>query len=335
MAYKIHQWHEIASKYWRGALLLGNGASMAISGNFGYKNLFNHARQNSLVDKGVQTVFDHFKTNDFELVLRLVWQAALVNKALSIPDMRTYEAYVSIRESLIEAVRDIHPTYEQVSTHLPHMQNFMKEFNTIFSLNYDLLVYWAMMHGSDRRSTHKFKDCFNHGMFAENWRQYRETWSEQSNTLVFYPHGNLALHRDLAGQEYKISAGGSALLKEILNTWRQEESVPLFVSEGTYHQKIRSINNSTYLSRVYREALKTPRINLTIYGWALGEQDFHILENLKGTSINNIAVSVYNHNQDYCQSAYQTITKNLKNVSVQFFDCNSPGCWIHPPQPKH
>lgn len=334
VTYKIHQWQEIASKYHRGALLLGNGASMAISGNFGYKNLFSHARQNFLLDKDVQTVFDYFKTDDFELVLRLVWQAAQVNKALSIQDMRTYDAYVSVRESLIKAVRDIHPAYEQVSMHLPHMQNFMKEFNTVFSLNYDLLVYWAMMYSSDTWTIHKFKDCFNRGVFAENWREYRNSWGEQSNTLVFYPHGNLALHRDLTGQEYKINAGGNALLKEILNIWRLENSVPLFVSEGTCHQKIRSISNSGYLSKVFREVLRTPRINLTIYGWAMGKQDLHILESLKGTSINNIAVSVYNNSQDYCHDAYQAIQKYVNNVSVQFFDCNSPGCWIHPPQPK-
>lgn len=334
MTYKIHQWQEIASKYRRGSLLLGNGASMAISGNFGYRNLFNHARLNFILDEDVQTVFDYFKTDDFELVLRLVWQAAQVNKALSIQDTRTYDAYVSVRESLIKAVRDIHPTYEQVSIHLPYMNTFIKEFNTVLSLNYDLLVYWAMMYGSDTWSTHKFKDCFNYGLFAENWRQYRQSVGEKSNTLVFYPHGNLILHRDLAGQEYKINPGGRALLQEILDIWRLEESVPLFVSEGNHHQKVQSINNSGYLSKVYWEVLRMPRINLTIYGWAMGEQDLHILQSLEGTSINSIAVSVYNNEQDYCHNAYRTIQKYVKNVSVQFFDCNSPGCWIHPPQSK-
>lgn len=303
---------------------------MAISRNFGYGSLLDHARQNSLFEEDVQRLFTRFETNDFELILRLVWQAARVNKALAIQDRRTCQAYLNVRNCLIQAVRDIHPPHEEVSKHLPHMHSFLKEFNTVLSLNYDLLVYWTMMYGFDTQRSHAFKDCFKDGLFAENWRVYRERISEQTNTLVFYPHGNLALCRDITEQEYKIHAGGNALLSKILDTWASEESVPLFVSEGTLQQKIRSIQSSFYLTTVYREVLKMPRIKLTIFGWAMGEQDLHLLQRLRETSINRVAVSVFGKDQGYCNRVYETIQQYLGPVVVDFFDCESPGCWINP-----
>ncbi|NMX60012.1 MULTISPECIES: DUF4917 family protein [unclassified Pseudomonas] len=333
MAHIIHQWQSIVNNYRHGALLLGNGASMAVSRNFGYASLLEHVRQNHLFEEDVQTLFSRFETDDFELILRLVWQAARVNKALAIQDRRTRQAYLNVRNCLIQAVRDIHPAYEEVSKHLPHMHSFLKQFNTVLSLNYDLLVYWAMMHDFDMQRSHIFKDCFKSGSFAENWRVYRDRISEQTNTLVFYPHGNLALCRDITEQEYKISGGGNALLNEILDLWASETYVPLFVSEGTLQQKIRSIQSSFYLSTVYREVLKTPRIKLTIFGWAMGEQDLHILQNLRGTSINRIAVSVFGKDQAYCNRIYETIQQYLGAVIVEFFDCESPGSWIHPGTP--
>lgn len=333
MAHIIHQWQSIAHNYRHGALLLGNGASMAISPNFGYNLLLEHVRQNALFDEDVQMLFDRFNTKDFELILRLVWQAARVNKVLAIKDDRTRQAYLNVRNCLIQAVRDIHPKHEEVLIHLPHMQSFLKEFNTVFSLNYDLLVYWAMMYGFDTPRQHIFKDCFNKGLFSENWRTYRERRGEQSNTLVFYPHGNLALCRDITDEEYKIRGSGNTLLEEILDSWRTENCVPLFVSEGTYQQKVRSIQSSFYLSTVYREVLKTPRIKLTIFGWAMGEQDLHLLEKLKGTSINQVAISVYEKKQEYCNYAHGVIQHYLGPVRIDFFDCESAGCWINPAQP--
>ncbi|MCQ9136860.1 DUF4917 family protein, partial [Streptomyces hilarionis] len=91
----------------------------------------------------VQRLFDFFETSDFELVLRLVWQASNVNRSLEIPDERTHQAYVRVRDSLIQAVRSVHPEYEQVTQHLPNMYQYLKGFDTVLSLNYDLLIYWT------------------------------------------------------------------------------------------------------------------------------------------------------------------------------------------------
>ncbi|WP_117240810.1 DUF4917 family protein, partial [Klebsiella pneumoniae] len=65
----------------------------------------------------------------------------------------------------------------------------------------------------------------------------------------------------------------------------------------------------------------------------LGEHDRHILKRMRGTGIQRVAVSVYRWNQVYCNHAYQVIQDDLGPVRVDFFDSESPGCWVHPVQP--
>jgi len=280
----------------------------------------------------VQQLFDFFQTHDFELVLRLVWQASNVNMALQIHDSRTHIAYTRVRESLIQAVRDIHPEYTDISEQLPSIYSFLKGFNTVISLNYDLIVYWAMTYGFGIQDQHSFKDCFVSGYFDENWQRFRESigYRDRSITLVFYPHGSLILCRNAVEQESKINDQGVGLLGSILDLWQGAQFIPLFVSEGTAHQKVSAIQNSYYLSTIYREVFTTPKDNLTIYGWGFGEHDIHILRKMANTGIRRVAISVFGNDQAYCNRSYQIVRENLGlHVHVDFFDCESNGCWNH------
>ena len=108
MPHAIAQWTQIAPNYQRGTILLGNGASMAVSPSFGYGSLLEHAQRSGLLADDVNRLFRFFGTSDFELILRLVWQASNVNKSLEIPDLRTHQAYLNVRECLIQAVRDVY-----------------------------------------------------------------------------------------------------------------------------------------------------------------------------------------------------------------------------------
>lgn len=331
MPHQVAPWPEIAEQYHRGTILLGNGASIAVSRRFAYGSLLEYAQKNDLLTEDVGLLFDFFKTEDFELILRLVWQATNVNKSLRISDERTRGAYLHVRDCLIEAVRAVHPEHGEVQAFLPLMYQFLKSFDTVLSLNYDLLVYWTMTYGLNVEDRHRFKDCFlGNRRFDDDWERYRQLYTERANTLVFYPHGSLALCRDAVEQEFKIHAGGGGLLEAILDEWRSERVVPLFVSEGTKSQKVSSIQSSYYLSTVYREVLTSRRQALTLFGWGIGEHDRHLLQRMCDTGIQRVAVSVFRKDQAYCNYAYQTIRDDLGPVQVDFFDCESPGCWIHP-----
>lgn len=199
-------------------LILGNGASIAVSPSFSYTSLLEHARTSEIIASDVERLFHFFNTTDFELILRIVWQASNVNQSLGIADSRTQEAYLGIRDCLIHSVQAIHPEFDQVREHLPAIYQFLKRFDTVASLNYDLIVYWALMHGYDQDDEHAIKDCFGAGgVFQDDWSRFRRPIGRQrSTTLVFYPHGNLALCRNRVEQEFKIRNGDSGLLQSIL-----------------------------------------------------------------------------------------------------------------------
>ncbi|MFV0547624.1 MAG: DUF4917 family protein [Limnobaculum xujianqingii] len=329
MPFIIHPWLEIAQRY-NETILLGNGASIAVSPRFAYRSLLEHVRQRNNLAEDVSRLFAFFETEDFELILRIVWQASNVNKSLKIQDERTHEAYIRIRECLIQAVRDVHPEHNEVNEQLPCIYNFLKKFDTIISLNYDLIVYWTMAYGLDINDHHRFKDCFlRGGLFEPDWQRLRGVYgNERSNTLVFYPHGSLVLCRNRVEQECKIHIQGAGLLESILNRWQSEEVVPLFVSEGTYKQKVNSIQNSFYLSTVYREVLSGQRESLVILGWGMGEHDVHLLKRMVGTGIQRVAVSVFRSNQAYCNRVNLLIKEHLgQHTLVEFFDSESPDCW--------
>lgn len=328
MPHKIHNWKDIEKEY-GGAILLGNGASIAVDSDFSYGSLKQHATDNGLLTEDVQNIFDFFHTEDFELILRIVWQATNVNKSLEIQDEKTEQAYAHVRDCLIAAVRDIHPEHEIVSDQISRVYEFLKSFKTIISLNYDLIVYWAMMYGLDIDDKHAFKDCFVGTDFDDDWQRFRDPIGNQKTcSLVFYPHGNLVLARDKIENERKISSGGLSLLEGILSKWAKGSYVPLFVSEGTSKQKIKSIHSSYYLNTVYREVLPSLPTDIVLYGWGLGEHDLHIVDRLAKSDINKVAVSVFGNDQAYCNMVNQILKDKLGNkCEVTFFDCQSDGCW--------
>jgi hypothetical protein len=104
-----------------------------------------------------------------------------------IPDQRTHAAYASLRDCLIQTVRDVHPEHGAVSAHLPSIYRFLKRFRTVISLNYDLVVYWAMTYGLDIDDQHAFKDCFvGGGAFDDDWQRFRQPIrGDRSTSLVF------------------------------------------------------------------------------------------------------------------------------------------------------
>ena len=330
MPYQIYDWQDISVNF-SDSILLGNGASISIDSSFTYSSLKEHAINHGLLTHNVERLFDYFKTDDFELILRLVWQANKVNIALDIKDQQTKVAYEHVRDCLIRAVRSIHPEYYEVEQQFPYIAKFLSSFNTVFSLNYDLTLYWILMYANRELNGHSFKDCFIHGEFDCDWWRFRDSISQwdRRSTLVFYPHGSLVLARNVIEKELKLRVqAGNDLLRSILTYWESGDYIPLFVSEGISSQKISAIQNSHYLNTVYREIIPTIGHNLTIFGWGCGEHDIHILKRIKESNVGKIAISVYNNDQAYCNRVAQMVYDNIgSNIEITFFDSTSRGCW--------
>lgn len=330
---KVYPWKAIEADFSHG-LILGNGASIAFDPRFGYHSLKEKATELALITADVHRVFDHLHTADFELVLRMLWHASKINQALSIPDVRTTQAYEAVREAIIQTVQAIHVPHDQVRARLDTAAAFMGRFSTVLSLNYDVLVYWAILVANES-APNRFKDCFLGGEFQQDWQRFRKPYGKNSKaTLVFYPHGSLALGADLTGVEFKVHADDDAtLLDSIFDTWRAGDTSPVFVSEGTSDQKSSAIRRSPYLSKVYQEVLPDLGDSVVIFGWSLGENDDHLLDAVcsGGTSRFALAVDPADPNLDQLEANTrkkldQRLGRNKAELTV--FDRGSQGCWL-------
>lgn len=334
---EIYKWENIQHYFRDAKLILGNGSSIAIDKKFSYSSLIKHAESNNYLNDDIKELFNFFKTEDFEFILRIVWQAAKVNKTLRIEDDKTYTAYLNLRDSLIKTVRSIHPSYEEVLPHLPIIHKFIRNFRYIYTLNYDLILYWAIMYGNEKDDSYFFKDCFIRGEFRNNWEYLKQNYQGRKSIFVFYPHGSLLLARNINEKEYKISKRDdmSDLLNTILTVWESEEAIPLFVSEGTKDQKVNAIKNSNYLHTIFRETLGGYTKCIVIYGWSFDDRDIHILHALKRHHQHYIfGVSVYNNDQDFCNRVNKLLKQVFYNCKVYFFDSQSAGCWNNPVHEK-
>lgn len=327
---EVFQWEEIKDDYAQASLIVGNGASMAVSPNFGYGSLYDAAVELKHISKPVQDVFDSFDVNDFELVLRRLWQAKLVNTALDIEHGKVEESYQQVRTALIATVRDVHVSYQEAEEHLVHIYKFMQPFSKVLSLNYDLIVYWAAMLGN-RELGPWFKDCFTPDYFCSGWQERAEPYgAAKGATLFFYPHGNLVLHHHEFSSVKKITARADGdLLESILDKWERRDLAPAFVCEGTQESKEQSISSCDYLEKIFYEVLPDVGQNIVIYGWSMAEQDEHLLQQISKSKAKKIAVSVYKADETFMGR----VEKQLTDIGVEevvFFDCESAGAWNKP-----
>ena len=332
---KIYSWKDIREEYTDG-IILGNGASMGIHKGFSYASLFENETKSRLITENIAKVFKHLETEDFELVLQMLWHAYRINKALGINDSITSKAYQDLRAALIQSIRAIHIEYCEVSDKLLQMATFLSQFKTVVSLNYDFLVYWTMLAGNKTWNQQWFKDCFVDENFKEDWTWLRRPHGNADGaTLVFYPHGNLILATDLFGDEHKIVINEfENLLDEVVRKWESGDYTPLFVSEGTSEQKLRAINRSSYLRSVYRSVFGELGSRVVIFGWSIGEQDDHILKSIcSNKNIKALAVSVVDEDIESKCTYVETKIRKIKGndeFEVVFFDAKSKGCLANP-----
>ncbi len=338
MTFLIQDWNELNNNInvqWN-HLLLGNGASIALDRRFNYSSLYDVANEKELLVI-TSRLFDSLNTVDFEQVLLACWHAHIVNKSLGLPVNPISNAYNEIKEALIASVQQVHCLPEDIQFDIEKIGKFACQFENVLSFNYDLTFYWAMMDFNSKNGNW-FKDGFVQGSFNPQWQTMRIPWGAMKTTMVFFPHGNLMLAQNLYGNEVKLSAknmsqyDNTPLLDTIIDYWRTEQYIPLFVSEGTASQKMQSIRRSPYLTTVYNEVLSKLGGNVVVYGFSFSQNDMHILNALSNVPPNIIAVSVFNglsvnDQQAFCYYVSSLFARYLPYTKVFFYNSASSGCW--------
>jgi hypothetical protein len=147
-------WQEYEPYGWR-SLLLGNGFSINIWERFAYTSLFNVATSGDVDPVLDATMFEKLGTSNFEDVLRALYHARIVDEQLNSPQRNEIEAiYSRTKNSLAAAVNFAHVPHGIAA--LISINNAFRSFCRIYTTNYDLLPYWAIMH----TDVWRFKDLF-------------------------------------------------------------------------------------------------------------------------------------------------------------------------------
>lgn len=278
-------------------LLLGNGFSRALRNDiFAYDALLNRADFSSLSPLARQA-FDVLDTTDFEVAIRALRTAATLARLYATvhPDVAIQmDADADgLREVLVQTIAAHHPDHplEITDDQYAACRQFLSNFDHIYTFNYDLLLYWALMHdevGPDVPHDDGFRTS------TDKPDAEYVTWdiekTDQQN--IFYLHGGL--HIFDAGSEllkYTWSRTGIRLIEQI-RTALQAHLYPVFVSEGESDQKLERIRHNDMLSRGYRSFAKITG-TLFIYGHSLAANDEHFLKLIERGKMSRIFVSIY------------------------------------------
>lgn len=318
-------------------LLLGNGFSIAVRPDiFQYQSLYTSAQFSNV--PSVEKIFTALGTNDFEAVIRLLVNMA---KALSAYDdtadiiQKIERDAEELKLILIDTIAGHHPERPNNITDDQYRscRQFLNHFSRIYTLNYDLLLYWALMNKNVGYQSLISDDGFRN---SEDPAGY-VTWQEANSANIHFLHG--ALHLFDVGHEiikYTWSKTGIAIVDQIRGALNQEK-YPIFVSEGDSNSKMNKILHNAYLHKAYRSFCGISG-SIFIYGHSLDSNDDHILNQIvDNTKIKSIFISLYGDpdsegNRKIKEKAQSLATKRKRKkankvLEIHFFDAQSAHVW--------
>jgi hypothetical protein len=224
-------------------ILLGNGFSIAQAGSqFAYANLLE--KSGLAADSPILNVFHVLNTFDFEIVMKALEDAAQIELAYSDKDrsIKFKEDAGAVREALIHAIRAVHPG---VQFDVPIRQRdacaaFLKNFESIFTLSYDLLLYWVILHAA----TKEFQDGFGLGPAIVGFRKFNA--GGYCNT--HYLHGALHLFVDIELDTLKRILTNNTIIDRYCSYYSRSSPVAVVRGGGnsisnTRQDKIGPISN--------------------------------------------------------------------------------------------
>lgn len=319
-------------------LLIGNGFSIACRPNiFVYGKLFERADFTRLSDSA-RRCFDALDTNDFEKVIRALRDAThlieIYKEEFEEIQNRMIKDADGLREALVQAIASSHPERPSDLTEdeYIHCKAFLSHFKKIYSLNYDLLLYWVQMHveeGENAVSDDGFRKP------EDDFDSHYVTWeSHQAHDQnTYYLHG--ALHIFDAGteiQKYTWCNTGIRLIEQTRDAL-QKNYFPLFVAEGSSDEKLERVRHSDFLAKAYRSFSEIGG-NLFIYGHSLAENDEHYLERIEQGKIKRLFVGIHGDPESASNkaiikraNAMPLIRKRSARLEVHFYDSNSASVW--------
>jgi hypothetical protein len=319
-------------------LLLGNGFSIACRSDcFTYGRLLDEADLSKLSVDGLE-LFASEGTTDFEEIinsLRVAGRIATFYEC-SDPDLAVRLAADAdrVKDALADTLARNHP--DNVGDIEPEeyekARQFLANFGHIFTVSYDLLLYWALMQEMEPQI--KADDGFrqDHDEPDADWVSWDSYKPFSQN--IYYLHGGLHLFEE--GPTLKkltFSRTGVALIDQIREAL-DTETYPLVITEGTSPEKFARIRHNDYLAKGLR-SLATCQGSLFVHGHSFADNDAHVFRavGLEG-KYKALFVSLHGNPDSAANKEIQTRANAVaaerrlaKRPAVHFYDADSASAW--------
>jgi hypothetical protein len=334
-------------------LMLGNGFSIGCRAQiFHYASLFAEADFSDVPE--VVQVFSALGTQDFEVAIRALESASKLvpiyepESEAGVEKMLTHAA--ALKEILVQTIASRHPANPNAITdeEFWSCRRFLKHFLSddkgghVFTLNYDLLLYWTLMHEPDPNEANQFElrknDSFGNDEDDPNadyvvWQG--ETAAHSAN--VHFLHG--ALHLFDAGaelQKFTWIRKGEPLIEQS-RAAIEADKFPLFVAEGTSAKKKDKIRHNAYLYQSFK--VLTANADQTnhcffVFGHSLADNDDHILKRLGRGRFKTLYVGLFGDPSNAANAQIVARANDLVALradryplQVVFFDSASADVW--------
>ncbi|EGQ7791350.1 TPA: DUF4917 family protein [Vibrio cholerae] len=297
------------------AVILGNGFGIAYDiaaeeDNFNWNTLLDLCE----IEEGSQLhrmLAESFY--DFELVHQKLNNAIDVIALYDPKSDLTSELQSQIqhlREQLVIAVSNSHPSAfttdcspkkeRQRKKRVEKCRTFLGNFDNVFSLNYDLLLYWVRCF----ENKHLGKDSFSR--FDDEL-----VFSPDENANFFFPHGSLFLYRDGVGATKSRSSRANPILARLERNI-ENGVFPMCVSEGTGEQKLEAIKNNYYLHYAYNRIKECEGTIFTFGCSFLDSKDDHIIKAMLQSPAAKIVVGEFKPSK-----------KNYHRLELAFEHCQA------------
>jgi len=316
-------------------VLLGNGFSIACRPDaFTYDALLTEATFDGAAGN-IGGVFDLLGTTDFERVIEILEMSAdlsaLYGAGSAFGDTLRKDAEI-VRDSLARVPAARHPDlpYAIDVTEYEACRTFLSRFERIYTLNYDMLLYWATMQDlkPDIATDDGFRNPDDEDAEYVSWEPYSDFQTQR----LFYLHGSLHLY-DSGTEISKITWSRTGI--PFVNQIREALSVrryPLIVTEGSSAQKEAKILHNAYLNHAIRSLARIQGA-LFIYGHSLAANDEHIFRRVVDGKLSHLYVSL--HGDPASDANRQMIVRGTRlrelrqgdQLNVQFYDADSANPW--------
>jgi len=306
-------------------IILANGFSQAWNAQiFNYANLLEAADFGDR-DLIIRPLFNSLETYDFEAVSKQLTAAETVLRAYD-PNNLLIDRIISDREvlknALITAISNTHPDLPREITDIQYVavRTFLSQFDEVFSVNYDLLFYWARNKNSLAPEDYTTDDGFR---AQQRWEGHG------TKQAVHFLHGGLHIYD--TGQCIKKHActdDGVTIIEQVRQNLNSG-NFPLFVSEPTDQKKKQRIDHNPYLHYCF-QALGALTGILFIHGHSMDENDKHIFEKIKSSRILKVFVSIYGDENTAANARTKANAMTyLQSVGrpVEFYRAESAPVW--------